>query len=259
MWPGGDAPGGQGEPAALPRGLRSQWLGALEPLQPGESWRNKRLQLSRLAQKRYGDVRLVWSPLRFIARYFSCHKHFLWGSKNSKQHCITLSSVWIVVNRLFLVHQGGIKAMNTLGGRLIYHLYSTLLSVCSAGKEGNLWWGLRNSWAGFHIYTQNIKLAKNIMIIIWETNINSENNIRTILIYDKEGGIPFMHVNDKMSRTQCRIWRLNKLRLNCDAITVARHTPTGYSKWEISTLDGRTSSSAPPPPLTPLIRGKKPF
>lgn len=34
--PRGDAAGRQGEPAALPRGLRAQRLGDLEPLQPGE-------------------------------------------------------------------------------------------------------------------------------------------------------------------------------------------------------------------------------
>lgn len=77
MWPRGDALGGQREPTALSRGLRSQWLGPLEPLQPGESWTQiRKQQLSYLAHSRYGNVRFQQSPLRFILISFSCQKYF---------------------------------------------------------------------------------------------------------------------------------------------------------------------------------------
>lgn len=37
LWPWGDATGGEREPTTLPRRLCPEWLGTLEPLQPGET------------------------------------------------------------------------------------------------------------------------------------------------------------------------------------------------------------------------------
>ena len=131
--PRGDAAGGQGEPAALPRGLRPERLGPLEPLQPGES--------SAAVWHRYANVR---SPLRFILISSSCQKYFSARLEEFRawQRCITVSSVWIFVNRLLLVHRGEIKEIYELGSRekwFIYHPYYTVVTVHSAGKEDDLW------------------------------------------------------------------------------------------------------------------------
>lgn len=145
VWPGGDAAGSQGEPTALPRGLRPQRLGPLEPLQPGESWTHTRKQrLSCLPQSRYGNIKLVWSPLRFILISLSCQKYFLWGSRNSKcgstvllrAACGSLSTGWSPSTK-----EEYKRYMNWETGEkwLIYQLYYTALTAHSAGKEDDLW------------------------------------------------------------------------------------------------------------------------
>lgn len=60
LWPRGDAPGSPREPTALSWGLCPQWLGPLEPLQPGES-RGLNLQQIWEHQKC-----LTWLTRRFI-------------------------------------------------------------------------------------------------------------------------------------------------------------------------------------------------
>lgn len=61
-------------------------------------------------QSRNGNVRLLPGLLRFILISFSCQKYFLWGSRNSKHSWILfLRAVCFFVNRLFLVHRGGVK------------------------------------------------------------------------------------------------------------------------------------------------------
>lgn len=71
--------------------------------------------------------------------WFSCWKNFSEVQEfKAWLYCIIVSSVWIFVNRLFLIHQGGIKEIYELGRRRKMAYISPILHCthCAFSREG---------------------------------------------------------------------------------------------------------------------------
>lgn len=165
VWPGGNAPGGQREPAALPRGLRSQWLGPLEPLQPGEGWTQIRkraaARLSATVQIRERQICAkpaeIYLDIFFMSEFFSLSEAQGIQSVAALYYCEQCMNLCQQV----ISHPPRRNKRDVWAGKQeengLYITFSILhCTHCCAFSEEERWPMVktRSSWAGFQIYIQ---------------------------------------------------------------------------------------------------------